>query len=290
MSMRPAEPGRRVLSRRTVLTGLGGGATVGLVGAVALGSTMRRRLLHDVGLLDSPDHSVAHSGIEVVEATLPSPLMRRTVAYAMAVPSGSLAGVVYCLHGRGEDHRFAFDQIHLHDVAAAAGLKVAVVAVDGGESSYWHPRADGTDPLGMFVTELIPVVERRIAVTKRVVLGWSMGGYGALLAAERHPELFRAVIAASPALWTTAAATAAGAFDSVDDYSRNSVFSALHALDSLTVHVDCGTDDSFAPAARAFAARLTHKPAGSFGPGFHDAGYWRSVAPAEMATIARALA
>jgi S-formylglutathione hydrolase FrmB len=290
MSMRHADQGRRKVSRRTLLTGLGGGAAAGIVGAVALGSGRRRRLLHDVGLLDSPDHSVARSGTEVVEGSLPSPLMGRTVAYAMAVPSGPLAGVVYCLHGRGEDHRFAFDQIHLHDVAAAAGLRLAVVAVDGGISSYWHPRADGTDPLGMVVSELIPVVERRIAVTKRAVLGWSMGGYGALLAAERHPDLFRAVVAASPALWTSAAATAAGAFDSVDDYSRNSVFAGVHALDALSVHVDCGTDDSFAPAARAFAARLAHKPAGSFGPGFHDAAYWRSVAPAQIATIARAFA
>jgi hypothetical protein len=39
----------------------------------------------------------------------------------------------------------------------------------------------------------------------------------------------------------------------------------------------------------AFAARLPHADQGSFGSGFHDDAYWRSVAPAQIATIAQSL-
>ena len=43
----------------------------------------------------------------------------------MSIPTGAVTGVVYCLHGRGEDHRFAFDHMHLlvfhpRDAAPAA--------------------------------------------------------------------------------------------------------------------------------------------------------------------------
>jgi hypothetical protein len=37
------------------------------------------------------------------------------------------------------------------------------------------------------------------------------------------------------------------------------------------------------------ASRLPHQNPGSFGEGFHDAAYWRSVAPAQIATIGKAL-
>ena len=41
------------------------------------------------------------------------------VAWSLSLPTGPLSGVVYCLHGKSEDHRFAFDVIHLHDFVAA---------------------------------------------------------------------------------------------------------------------------------------------------------------------------
>ena len=34
-------------------------------------------------------------------------------------------------------------------------------------------------------------------------MGISMGGYGAIVVAERYPALVRAVAAISPAIWTT---------------------------------------------------------------------------------------
>jgi predicted alpha/beta superfamily hydrolase len=125
--------------------------------------------------------------------------MPRPVSWTISAPARP-TGVVYCLHGKSEDHRFAFDVIHLHDFAA-----------DGDPDSYWHRRADGRDPMSMLLEDFIPMVGQRSGTSVRALLGWSMGGYGALLAAETAPEQFRAVAATSPALWTSSGATAPGA-------------------------------------------------------------------------------
>jgi S-formylglutathione hydrolase FrmB len=280
-----------VPTRRQVLLGAAALAVVGAGVAYEESDDPRvRRLLHKVGLADSPDHEVPVAHVDRLDGTFTSAHVPEPVSWTVTLPSAPVAGVVYCLHGHGNDHRMAFRDVHVPDVVAAAGLPLAVAAVDGGSNSYWHARADGRDPLTMLLDEFVPLVEARIgAAPPRALLGWSMGGYGALLAAERAPERFRAVVAASPALWTEAGATPAIAFDGSDDYHRNDVFAGTAKLAPLTVRVDCGADDSFADAARAFADRLPHPNPGGFTAGFHDAAYWRSVAPAEIATIGAAL-
>jgi hypothetical protein len=97
------------------------------------------------------------------------------------------------------------------------------------------------------------------------------------------------VVASSPALWTAPGDTPAIAFDGETDYRRNDVYAGVQMLTPLVTRVDCGTDDSFCDAARAFADRLPHANPGSFTAGFHDDAYWRSVAPAQIATIGDAL-
>jgi S-formylglutathione hydrolase FrmB len=281
------------LSRRQVLIGLGVGAgAVVAVGAgtwASLGEPHRQRLLNEVGLDPGPNGHVPPTGVTIASGSLVSRAMGRSVGWSISTPTRPAQAVVYCLHGLGGDHTFAFDQIHLPDVVESVGAPLAIASVDGGPDSYWHPRADGTDAMAMLMDEFIPLVQQRTQVSRAALLGWSMGGYGALLAAERAPKRFFAVAAASPALWTTAGQTARGAFDSPADFRRFDVFTGVSDLAGLVVRIDCGTSDPFYPAVRRFVAGL---PAGhqvSFGPGFHEASYWRSVAPAQVATIARAL-
>ena len=116
-----------------------------------------------------------------------------------------------------------------------------------------------------------------------------MGGYGALLAAERVPDRFAAVVASSPALWTSFAEHRRSPSTARSNTSSNNVFADVDRLAPLVARVDCGTDDPFVDAARTFAARLPHRNPGSFTEGFHDAAYWRSVAPAQVATIGGAV-
>ena len=122
--------------------------------------------------------------------------------------------------------------------------------------------------------------------TSRVgFLGWSMGGYGALLLGARlGPERTAAICAVSPALWTSSDATLPGAFDGADDYAANSVW-GLPALGEIPIRIDCGNEDPFREATQQYIAELPVRPAGGFSPGGHDGFFWRSQLPGEIAWL-----
>ena len=263
-------------------------ATAGIGGTGVVATTHRgRRLLHAAGVLDRADHRPPRSGIRVEYRTLESEAMRGPVSYAVGSPAPE-APVVYALHGRGEDDSFAVERVRFQDFLAAAGVVATVVSVDGGASSYWHPRRTGIDPLGMLVRELVPLVESTLGNGRRALVGWSMGGYGALLAASRFPDLFGVVVATAPALWRTAEEAADGAFDGELDFRAHDVFTATDRLASVRLRLDCGRDDPFAEAVRELGRRLPDAEL-VVGRGFHDAATWRRMAPAQAAFLGRHL-
>jgi enterochelin esterase-like enzyme len=215
--------------------------------------------------------------------------MRRSVGWSLvSAPGHPSAGLVVCLHGKGGDHRTAFD-LGLPEAVRSLGLPVAIAAVDGGPDSYWHRRADGTDALAMLLEEFVPLLEGRLGPVPKAIMGWSMGGYGALLAGERAPDRWRAVAATSPALWTSAGAAAPGAFDDAADYHANDIWTGLDRLNGLAVRLDCGTSDSFYSATRRLDGKIPFPHQAVFGPGHHDHAYWQHVAPGQLTAIAAAL-
>ena len=143
----------------------------------------------------------------------------------------------------------------------------------------------------MLMREFIPLLANRSLGTTasgRAIAGWSMGGYGARLAAERSPQSFAAVSLVSPALWTSAGDTAPGAFDDAEDYHRNDVFAGVGALKGVPLRVDCGTGDPFISATRTLVGRAPGVVA-DVRSGCHDAGYWRSIAGGQIARLAAQL-
>lgn len=211
--------------------------------------------------------------------------------WAIARPPGQTAPLrpVIALHGKGQDAAGVMAGGVEQGLAQAvqAGLPpFAVVAVDGG-GSYWHKRASGEDSGKMVLDELIPMLSSQGLDTSRVAfLGWSMGGYGALLLGARlGPARTAAITAVSPALWLSSGAAAPGAFDGPDDFAANSVF-GLPALASIPIRIDCGNSDPFYSATKQFIAQLPSPPAGGFSPGGHDGGYWSSQLPGEIAWMA----
>jgi pimeloyl-ACP methyl ester carboxylesterase len=259
----------------------------GGVGFVELGPD---RVLHRLGLRRSPDHRVPPSNRPVVERTIASAAMGRPVTLAMVVPPTPPRGTIVCLHGRGGSYRDAFDAVFVHDVVAALDAPLVVVGVEGGADSYWHPRKDGTDAMALVLDEVLPEVDRAVgAELPHALLGWSMGGYGALLLAERAPERFVAVAAASPALFANFASATAGSFDDESDFASHDVFAGRPALARLAVRVDCGTGDPFVAQARRFAEGLPAPNLGRFSRGYHDTPYWRSLVPQQITLIVGAL-
>jgi pimeloyl-ACP methyl ester carboxylesterase len=194
--------------------------------------------------------------------------------------------------------------------------RFAIICVDGGET-YWHKRADGDDPAGMIVHEVLPRAAAAGMHTGRIgIVGLSMGGYGALLIAEQfsaeQPSTFQfrtrhgteeleaggepgggpavaAVAALSPAVFATyddARAANPGAFDSPADFTRNDVVSGLFTLRRVPAFIACGTDDPFQPEValvRSRLAALAHRPVpGGIMPGCHDGSFWARHWPAAL--------
>ena len=211
--------------------------------------------------------------------------------WAIARPPGQTGPLrpVIALHGKGSDAATVMAggvERGLAEAVAAGLPPFAVVAVDGG-GSYWHHRASGEDAGAMVLDELIPMLAGQGVDTSRVgFLGWSMGGYGALLLGSRlGPARTAAICAVSPALWTSPGAAAPGAFDDAEDFAANSVW-GLPALGSIPIRVDCGNADPFAAATGAFIDQLPNPPAGGFSPGGHDGEFWSAQLPAEISWLA----
>jgi S-formylglutathione hydrolase FrmB len=224
-------------------------------------------------------------------------------------PASSDLGVVVALHGAGSTAAALANQVATAMTAAKIAT-FAVICVDGG-ATYWHKRADGDDPIGMILHEVLPRAAAAGLATRRIgITGESMGGYGALLLAERiaaatgtMPPLMSSASARRPAPATAVAAVAAlspaifatyadarsadkEAFDSQADFVRNNVHAGVSALRRVPTWVACGVDDPFQPEAALFRARLAalarHPVPGGITGGCHDEAFWLRNLPAAL--------
>ncbi|MGF7234534.1 MAG: alpha/beta hydrolase [Frankia sp.] len=237
-----------------------------------------------------------------VRTTFTSAARRRPVTMVVAWPPGhgptrttrdsDALPVCLVLHGLGGNADQTIVGMGLDRYLAAAvrlgGPPFALAAVDGG-GSYWHRRASGDDPESMIVDELRPRLSRLGLRTSRIaLLGGSMGGYGALLLARRHPSLVVAAAASSPAMWRSFSASAPGAFDSAVDFAAHRVLGTPPAP-GVSYRIDCGGADEFSGVSHTAAADL-RATEHSYGKGCHTTGYWRRVVPAQLAFVGPALA
>jgi S-formylglutathione hydrolase FrmB len=171
---------------------------------------------------------------------------------------------------------------------------MAVAAVDGG-NGYWH-RHPGDDPMRMLLTEFLPICRERglgIGTFHRIGLtGVSMGGYGALLLAEQHPEMVAAVAVISPAVWTTYAASQNAnptAFTSATDFAENNVVTHAAALRGMPLRIASGRQDPFHPYLEALVPALPEGSRVHFPAGGHDNGFFGSQAVPSLAFIGKHL-
>jgi len=269
----------RQLSRRAILGGLA--ASVGIL----------------VAGCDATDNAEAqYPGVRpgrLVSGSFRSRYRHQTVGWTIAYPLGHGPGspldVVLVLHGYMSNHSAAFSSLGLQyalaqDIHREDIAPIALAAGDGG-NGYWHPRANGDDPQGMLVDEFLPLLATKGLQTRPIgLLGWSMGGYGALLLAETYPQLVRRVAAESPAIWASFGDSQGAnptAFDSAQDWESHDVISHLARLEGIPVRIDEGESDPFLPASQRLEQLL---PAGSvhFEPGGHDAQFWSARGPAQL--------
>lgn len=296
------------LSRRTLLAG--GAASVAAAGVGGTGvyqGWLPGRVFLQAHLgLNGEDGVVPDIATGPVESGFFTSAARlgATVRWHLLLPPGATAGdplpLVVALHGLGWGiEGFLPGHFGLPELLAAAvadGVPpYAVVAPEGG-GSYWHERPSGEDAGAMVVEELLPLMaDRGLRCTPedRIgLIGWSMGGYGALhLAGQLGADRVAAVVAAGPALWSDPDEASESGFEDEAEYERFTVFGHQDELAGVEVRVDCGTGDPFYRSAEDYVDGFPDDVSitSSFEPGGHDAGYWRRVMPAELALLGAAL-
>ena len=291
-------------TRRWVLTlGL---ASAGAVAAGVAGA--ERGILPGKTVLDTLDGACSVPGPAVTFAplgpsssgTFYSAARHRTVGYTIAYPPRHRAGdelpLVVMLHGYGGNHA---DAVSGMSPAQAVAVRVdggplapmALVTVDGGPG-YWNPHP-GDNPMAMVVGELIPRCRRLgLGRTRIGMMGISMGGYGALLLAEKYPHLIDAVAAISPAIWTSYAQAHAanpGAYASQAAFTANDAVTHAAALARIPVRVAAGYDDPFYPGVQALARALPAGAVVDLARGCHTDPFFAEQQPPSLAFLARHL-
>jgi S-formylglutathione hydrolase FrmB len=288
------------ISRRRLLTGAGVLAAAAGGASLAARVLPARRLLNDLtGACGQPGPLPSAAGLPVSTGTFVWETVPDAVGYAVVLPPGlprARVPFALMLPGRGGTAASAMSSTAFPDFlmqAVEAGTPpFGLAAVDGGES-YWHARADGEDRMTMLLDGFLPMLVDRFGAGPVAVIGWSMGGYGALLAAEEHVNRFAAVAAASPAIFASYEEVASGggdAFDSPQDFAQHDVISGADRLRGMPVRIDCGKADPFYENSQAFVRALPAPPEGAWFVGCHDPDSWRTVAPAQIAFLGRSLA
>ncbi|GMA88136.1 hypothetical protein GCM10025868_33860 [Angustibacter aerolatus] len=186
----------------------------------------------------------------------------------------------------------AFLAAHVRD----GGRPFAVVAPDGGPDRYWHPRADGDDPLGMVLTEPAPPHGRPRAahwpdrrhglVDGRLRRAVDRARVGRGAHRRRAGRRRRGV---QPRALRLGRRHLARLVRLPADWRRWGDLVRDPGLHGLPVTVACGSSDPFATTTRAYRSAVHPRPAGGLSAGYHTPGYWRSVLPARLRFLGRHL-
>ena len=131
----------------------------------------------------------------MVDVTFHSASLSRDMPYRVILPAkiaeGKKLPVIYLLHGGGGSYR---DWTNYSDVAQYAERGLILVMPEGNSSYYVnsadHPQDRYEDYI---VHDLIADVENRFPAatgrSNRAIAGVSMGGFGAVILALKHPDL-----------------------------------------------------------------------------------------------------
>ncbi len=211
--------------------------------------------------------------------------------------------VLYLLHGYSDDHTMWRRRTRLEWYVRE--MPLIVVMPDGLHSFYCNdPRAQGFAGEDHIIADVVGFVERNFPALPRrdgrAISGLSMGGYGSMMLALRHPEMFCAVSSHSSAMFfaheplperdeinTFADALSAGEYDCFALAEK-----VAQAGPAPAIRFDCGREDFLLQPNRDFHAHLdaiglAHEYA-EF-PGEHNWDYWNEHVQRTLAFVAEHL-
>jgi S-formylglutathione hydrolase FrmB len=211
--------------------------------------------------------------------TVQSKKLNASIKYAVLLPanyntSTDCYPVVYLLHGYGDDQNawYEYGLIKYYSDLDSAVNGPMIFVMPQGFNSYYVNRFNGSmDYMDFFTSELVPAIDAKYRTkkdkTQRAVMGFSMGGYGALILPAMNPDLFSISVPLSMSFRTDAQYLAET--QSVFDYQWGPIFggtgtsgnarltnyfkehSPFHFFDNddllkfsgLRIFLDCGDDE-----------------------------------------------
>ena len=306
------------MSSSVVLEGAPPFANFAKGGLLRFNATTFRSFLYLVSFLSLLNFPVFASTGRVECNSLPSKILSRSVPYCIVLPPNFDTDktkhfpILYSLHGLGDNEQFF---VHsgawnlVEDQREKGELKNFLIATPDGGASFYINAKDGKNRYEDFLLqEFFPFIEKRYRAApgraNRAISGVSMGGYGALHLAFRHPRLFASVSAHSAALIeklpgflgaspsSPRARVLGGVFGNPPDpvfWDQNSplVLARTANLAGLKIYFDCGDNDDygFYAGASALDKILTsrHIPHEfHLYPGRHDPAYFAEHLPASL--------
>ena len=255
-------------------------------------------------------HGVVKEGL-----TIDSKILGKKVRYTIYLPfdyesSSRFYPVVYLLHGYTDNDmgwiQFGEANLIADEAIAKREIPSMIIAMPDGGASWYINNYDGSVRYeDFFVKEFLPYIEShyRIRAEKpyRGIAGLSMGGFGTLVHAMRHPDLFAACAAFSAGVHTT------GQIVAMDDqgwarwptlvYGPGTSEARLtehllshnpirivetgdpEKLKNVRIHLDCGDDDFLTIGNAMLHVALTDKKIPHeyrVRDGAHNWTYWRS--------------
>ena len=265
--------------------------------------------------------------VRLVESSIKSELMAHTIKYSVLLPadyktSGLSYPVVYLLHGYGDIYTAwsRSGNIQYHSDNLGAEIEPMIFVMPDGYNSYFLNNFSGTyHYMDMFVKELVPEIDQLYRTKKeasqRAVMGYSMGGYGALALPAKNPDVFSISVPLSMSFRTDEQylEEPQGVFNSqwasifgangvsgparitpyFKEYSPFYFFDQndLSAFSSLKLFFVCGDDEETLSVTNGALHNLLRSKNFAheyrMGNGGHDFGYWSKVLPEALRFISK---
>lgn len=262
----------------------------------------------------------AQSGLLKESLKVKSTILSKEMEYSIYFPadyetSNRRYPVLYLLHGYGDDETgwTQFGEAHLicdRSVQAGELAPMIIVMPDAGVTWYINNYDGKVKYEDYFIKELVPHIDEtyRTRPTKqyRAVAGLSMGGYGTLIMATKHPDMFSSaaplsagvftdeeIVAGNAELWQKVLGDLYGKKDLTgksrltDHYQKNSILKIIETanadeLKKVRYYIDCGDKDFLIKGNMALhGAMIDKKIPHEFRvrDGVHNWTYWRTALP-----------
>lgn len=206
-----------------------------------------------------------------------SSILGRDVNYTIYLPpdyetSERKYPVLFLLHGYSDDHTGWMHYGEMNRIADeminGGEISPVIIVVADAKKTWYINNYSGTENYeDMYIKEFIPHIEKAYRARGikggRAIGGLSMGGYGSLLYALKHPDLFIACVPMSAAVFTDDEVKTR--FEEGNDYGFKNLFggnvedlgnhwranSILHIVKNIPdskkkavkFYIDCGDDD-----------------------------------------------